>query len=150
VKDFPECIFDVLKPHLKKLNGVQDVYERELDQNDMNGAVGLYLDGWDPIDYEIGDVGPSISEYVINIEHLTKFAAREEGNLVHRSVARSIRSMLYRDTAVTVPLRQLVRVGDAHTERLMKWTLAQRFASNNIQGSFYFMSVTTVYFQTSS
>lgn len=152
MKDFPDNIFDVLRPRLEQIRGVSDVYDRELNETDKNGSVGLSLDNWEPIEYEIdGNLGgPSIAAYTVNIEHLTKFASREEGNITHRSVARSIRSMLYHDSQTTVPLRQLAFTREGRTERLMKWTVSQRFVSNNISGSFFFVSLTTVTFQTSS
>ena len=56
--------------------------------------------------------------------------------------------MLYRDQATQLAFRQLAFVGPEYRERLMKWHLEQRFAQNKIANAFYFVSGTTVTFQT--
>lgn len=147
---FPDCIFNVISPHLARIRGVSAVHVRPLEPNDNNGALGIALDSWQPVEYEIGDTGPTLANYVVTIEHLIKNANREDGYKEHRSAARSIRSMLYRDPDVVVPLRGLVHEDDDTIERLMKWDVEQRFASNDINKSFYFVSITIVTFQTST
>jgi hypothetical protein len=147
---FPECIMDVLVDQLETIEGVTNVFRRELDPTDPNGSVGLCFELWTPVEVEMGGRGfdPTLSNYVIQIEHLVKHAKREEGNLQHRTVARSIRSMLYRDQATQVRFRQLAHINADVHERLMKWSIEQRFASNKIASAFYFVSGTTVTFQT--
>lgn len=149
--EFPECILDVLETRLETIEGVTSVFRRELEPTDPNGSIGLCFELWTPIDVEMGGRGgfdPSLSSYVIQIEHMVKNAKREDGHLEHRRVARSIRAMLYRDATTQVEFRQLAHISADFHERLMKWSLEQRFAANKIGNAFYFVSGTTVTFET--
>lgn len=146
--EFPDCVLEVLAARLRTLPGVNEVVIRPLDPTDGNGTIGLTAVGWEPVEYEIGGHGPTLSEYSVVIEHLVKHSDRVEGNRLHRSVARSVRMMLYRDTDTQVALRQIVHQTPDSRERMMKWSLFQRFASNEINRSFFFVSATTMNFQT--
>lgn len=147
---FPDCIMNVLETNLKTIEGVTVVHQRELEPNDSNGDVGVSMDSWHPLEYEIGGIGSSLGAYVLVIEHLVKHSNRESGWVEHRNVARSIRSMLAVNADVRVALGALVHVSTdpSYTERMMKWTLEQRNASNQINRDFYFVSGTTVTFET--
>ena len=148
--EFPEGLLDTLVDRLGTIQGVSNVYKRELEPTDPNGSIGVSFELWQPVLVEMGGGGfdPSLSDYTVQIEHLVKHAHREEGSQVHRTLARSIRSMLYRDEATQLAFRQLAFVGPEYRERLMKWHLEQRFAQNKIANAFYFVSGTTVTFQT--
>lgn len=149
---FPDNIIEKLQELLISIDGVNVVLDSDLVPSDPNGAVGVTFDSWRPIDYEIGSHGPAISEYSLVITHLVKSMARAAGEAESRSVARSIRSMLYRDPITRDALGQL-----AHTdidlgsiERTLKWELDQKFIGNKINSSFYFVSETQLRFQTQS
>ena len=146
---FPECILDVLVTRFKTIDGVSEVFKRDLAPTDPNGSIGACFEMWSPVATEMsGGYGPTISAYAIQITHLVKHSEREPGAKQHRSVARAIRSMLYQDPTTTLSLRQLTHTDPAYTERMMKWELEQRFASNQIERAFYFVSETTATFQT--
>jgi hypothetical protein len=150
--EFPDCLLLVLKERITTIKGVSGVHLRELTPEDENGSVGITFEAWmpnqDSLEMGGGHMDSTLSDYVINIEHLVKHANREEGLAAHRSVARSIRSMLYRDPGTQVRLRQLAFVGAEYRERLQRWSLEQRFANNQIKTAFYFVSGTTITFQT--
>jgi len=133
---FPDCIIEVLKTRLGTISGVSGVLVRPLEPTDPNGSVAVTFELWQPVQIEMGTgrgFDPSLSDYVLHIEHMVKHAEREAGYLQHRTVATKIRSMLYRDTDTQVAFRQLAYIDSLVHERLMKWSLEQRFAANQTE-----------------
>jgi hypothetical protein len=148
---FPENVIDLLVEFASQLDGVSLVVARSLNMTDPNGCVGLDADEWVADEVEMGPtmgLEPTLSTYVINIQHMVKHADAIEGARLHREVAKSIRVMLYRNADLAVRFQGLVEDGERR-ERMLKWqVLGQRFASNDIQGIFTSMSATEFAFQT--
>jgi hypothetical protein len=144
---FPDCFIDVLLEQLATIDGVTSVVDRALGAGDANGTIGVSYETWQPKEVEMGGRGgfdPTISEYILSIEHLVKAGDRVTGNRDCRSVAKSIRSMLYRDADTQLRLRQLKHIDADGIERILKWKIVQHFASNKFKDAFYFVSETVV------
>lgn len=148
---FPDSIMDVLEERLITIDGVTNVFQRDIAPTDPNGSLGIVYELWTPgSDIEMGQrySTPTLGNYHIVLTHMVKHTNREEGEAQHRLVAHRIRSMLYRDAETQLALAQLRDQTPDYTERMMKWGIEQRFAAGNIKGSFYFASDTTVIFET--
>lgn len=149
---FAELAIDALATHFATVEGVSSVVKRNLNPADANGILGISIDSWTPVDYEMGGRGflePSVVQYMFAVEHLVKWATAAEGNKVHREVAKAVRLMLYRDPAVQVSLRQLSVDEGTSRERFQRFYVGeQRFASNEINGAFVFLSATVLVIET--
>lgn len=145
---FPSNVVNVLKDHLGYIDGVNAVIGRGLRPTDPNGTCGISCEEWTPIEYEVGGFGAVIGSYLVLIQHMVKAVDAEEGERLHRNVAKSIRLMLVRDQALAVAFGQL-REGDAPVERTSRWYVgSQRYGSNEIGGEFVYLSVTELFFET--
>lgn len=139
---FPDCILDVFREQLVRIDGVENIVLRMIESTDANGTLALVADEWVPIDYQIGSYDPALSIYKIVLVHLVKNTNAEEGNRTHRLVAKQLRLMLYRDEALRVALASL-REGDSPIERVIRWEVtAQRFGSTELTGQNLHLSVT--------
>lgn len=147
---FPYAPVEIVAPYLTPLPGVEAVVTRPLTPDDPNGSVGISALDWFPVDNEIGADEPTICRYMYRIETLVKIAGdREEGQVSSSLLARSIRSMLYRNTDVRIRLGQLREVTDGRIERVQKWGIQQqRYASNHLSGTFLFVSTTDWWVET--
>lgn len=148
---FPDNILDALQIRLGLLNEVTICHKRALNYSDANGACGISVEEWQPLEYEIGskwNFEPTLAQYSFNIQHLVKNAVQIDGEVAHRTAARSIRLMLVRDDTTAVALRALVDTS-LRTERTQRYFVAgQRYASNLIDGSFVYLSATEFVVQT--
>lgn len=161
VSTFPESIVDALKAHLgpdddgvPQVEGITAAFARQLRRSDVNGGLGIHVDDWVAIDYEMGGTGllrPTVKEYNLTLAHMVKNLAEEPGAKTHREVAKSLLAMLVEQSPLTVALRQLVGIGDTYTERIDKWQVpGQKFADNEIEGSFVYLSATELTITVSS
>lgn len=142
---FPNNVVDVLAEELVVVDGVESVLKRGLAPTDKNGSVGIAVEEWLPESWEMagGSFEPTTSQYQLAIYHLVKHTNAIEGERLHREIASSIRSMLYRDESLQLALRSLRANEDNRTERILRWgCTGQRYASNDIDGQFVFASVT--------
>lgn len=143
---FPADIIEVIKNYAEDIPGVVTVLKRGLRPTDENGSVGITAATRLPDETEMGmSYGgePSLSTWNIVIGHFVKAETEEEAERLHIEVANSLWRMLYQDQAFLVDLRSLVDMTGAQTERVQRhWVVAQRFASNEIEGSFVRMSST--------
>jgi hypothetical protein len=146
MSDFQELLIDALATTLVRTMGVSEIVKRSLNPLDVHGTLGICLDEWLPLDYEMGGDGslePSTSKYLMSIQHLVKYGVQEDGERLHREVAKAVRLMLYRDPDVQVSLRSLVVQDTTRRERILKfYVVAQRYASNEMKGTFVFLSST--------
>ena len=150
--NFGEVAINALANVLGHTQGVGTVLRRSLNQTDANGALGICLDKWEPLDFEMGVPGfmePTLSQWVFSVQHMVKHVNQEDGEAVHREVAKAVRLMLYRDPEVQVSLRSLYVVEDGRRERFQRFRVTdQRYASNEIKGTFVFLSVTELVIET--
>lgn len=148
---FPENVIDTLADRIITIPGVTGVEKRSLNYTDANGACGITVDEWQPDEYEMGTqffLEPTLATYTFMVQHLVKHTTQTLGEKAHREVARSLRLMLVRDQDTQVALRSLVDSTD-RTERIQRWAVSgQRFGSNQIEGSFVYLSQTEFVVQT--
>lgn len=145
---YVEQLLAFLKDRFTLTTGVMNVVLRSLSITDPNGTLGISVDDWTPVEWEMsgdGNLEPTLQVYTFSIQHFVKWVNAEEGERIHREVAKAIRLMLYRDPAFQVSLRALVVQEDNRKERTQKLNITdQKYASNNDSNSniFMFMSVT--------
>ena len=150
--DFPEGIIDGLQTLLATIDGVTEVHDRDLTPKDRNGDIGIVYFGWSQT--EEPEMGTQVfdspyANYEFRISHMVKHANRPQGLEQQRLVARAIRSMLAHDPAAKVALLPQVNASDHYTERLKRWNVqGQAFADDFIDKAFFFVSETSVTFQT--
>lgn len=148
-----EQVLDLIKTRVMIVPNVDNVVLRSLNSVDPNGTLGISADDWVPLEWEMAGDGvqePSIQRYTLSIQHLLKWGTQEEGERIHREVAKAVRLMLYRDHDFQVSLRSLVVQEDSRKERTLRFHIMdQKYASNSAgAGVFLFISVTNVTIET--
>lgn len=161
---FPNNVTEVLQTRLgfidilTKINatddnpdGVPAVFTRPLRPSDPAVCVGVFSLDWAPDELEIGASEPSLSTYIYAIQSFVKHTDEQEGNLLHGLLAKTVRAMLYRDADTRVALGSLSETSLGITERAQRWGVRQqRFANNEVDGQFLFLSTTDFWLQTES
>lgn len=142
-----EQVIDVIAERIAIVPNVENVVLRSLNTVDANGTLGIAVDDWTPVEWEMTGDGvnePTIQRYTLSIQHLVKWGKQEEGERIHREVAKAVRLMLYRDPPFQVSLRSLVVQEDSRKERTLRFNIIdQKYASNDAGSSgFLFISVT--------
>ena len=150
---YVEQVCDLLKTYIMNVKGVENIVLRSLNMVDPNGTLGISVDDWTPIEWEMTGSGmsePTIQMYTLSIQHFVKWGNAEEGERIHREVAKAVRLMLYRDPAFQVSLRALVVQEDQRKERTQRFNITdQKYASNDAGNNiFMFMSVTVLTVET--
>lgn len=145
---FPINVIDVLAEELKSLPaGI--VLRRALRPTDPDRSVGIYAMDWTPRDSVIGQFDPAVATYTYTVQAMVKHANEEEGRHDHAAYAQAVRLMLYRDPALRVRLAGLSETDGNVTERSQRWGVrAQRYASNEVDGEFIYLSTTEFWVET--
>lgn len=145
--DFPQAALDALVPFMTRIDGIKTVVQRPVDQKDGSETLGIFVLGWEPIEYEM--IGsnlpmPSLTEHEIFLQYVVKSTDEIAARQKYRKVAKSLRLMLYRDESLRDSFGQLVDQDPSGIlERVRNWKVRrQRFASDEIEGDFVYMSVT--------
>ncbi len=143
---FPDNIVQAFKTALLTLPGITTAVGRPLRMIDPNASVGVFAEEWLPGEWGIGQPRePLDNRYGIKIQLLIKHANEEEARAQHSVLSKSIRVMVYRNSALQLALPQLSETSDGVRETVLKWDVrAQRFISNEIEGEFLFLSSTEV------
>lgn len=152
---FPNNAVLVIAEHLKTLDADLFVTKRPLRKTDPNQSVGVYATYWSPNEdsYESRGIPsahePTLNNYIIGIEAYIKDGDEERGLSAHSVLSSSIRAMLYRDPELLVALRSLIAVTAQSKERLQRFGIrTQRYSSNELQGSFLYLSVLEIWLET--
>lgn len=146
---FPVCIVEVLAEFLENVPGVDTVMQRPLWPTDPHASVGVSAADWSPVDMQIGQYDPAIAAYSVTIETLVNVSNEVEGRNMTAEMAKSIRTMLYRDANLRVRLAQTQEVANGVREHVSHWKIrAQRFASNKVRSSFLYVSTTDLIVET--
>lgn len=125
------------------------VFKRPLRETDPDGSLGLITLEWVPGDSVIGQWDPAVATYLVQVQAFIKHTDEEEGLSVHTEQARRIRAMLYRGQSLRVRLAAVTETHLHGTERVLKWWVSrQRFAANEIDGQFLYLSTTDLLIQT--
>lgn len=159
---FPNSITSTLMNNLARIEnltmldngtptGVPAIFARPLRHTDPYVCIGVVATEWVPDELEIGGTEPTLSTYTIHIQAFAKHTDEQVGSLTHSLLTKSVRAMLYRDPALRVALGSLNESSLGITERAQRWGVRQqRYASNEIDGQFVFLSTTDFWLQTES
>lgn len=152
---FPNNAVLVLAENLQRIDSDLFVARRPLRKTDPNQSIGVYATSWNPNEdsYEFLGVPtahqPTLNNYLIGIEAYVKDADEERGLSAHSVLSTSVRAMLYRDPVLLVTLRSLVASTADSKERLQRFGIrTQRYSSNELQGSFLYLSVLEIWLET--
>lgn len=134
------------------------VVQRPVRDSDGNEVVGIFPMTWTPDEnsYEMAATPsplaagePTIQRYIIGVQGLIKDTDEQRGIRKHAVLAKRLRSMLYRDTALAVGLNTLSVSMFGSVERIQKrGILVQRYLNNELQGVFIFLSSIEYYVET--
>lgn len=153
---FPNSIISVLASATKNLDSDLYVTRRPLRSSDPNQSVGIFPGQWVPEErtQEMGRTNPgepTMQQYVVGIQAFIKDGDEEIGLARHSTLSYGIRSMLYRDAAIRVGFQSLSYTSNGVTERLRRWGVrSQRFISNELSGSWLYLSTLEVWAETDS
>ncbi len=138
---FPSNIIDTITPFLADIPEVTSVVGRPVRIMDPHGTAGIFAGDWNPREYEIGNEEPSFGRYNLAIQFNTKGTPETVYRAKHADGSKNIRSMLYRDQDLRVALAALSETTMGVTERYGRFEVVrQRFFSNDMKGSFVFLS----------
>lgn len=142
--DFPANVVTALKEEIAAQIPAPDLTfttGRPLRPNDPNRSVGIFAVDWTPEQSNIGQHDPAVARYLYAISCLIKNADEEAGLKEHTDLSKRIRTMLYRSGTLRARLGALSVTMDGMTERAQRWGVRQqRFLSNEVQGTFLFLS----------
>lgn len=147
--EFSDAVIERIANALKLRSLIDHVHLRHLDKADGSRSVGLELEEWLPIEYEIDGndfESAAIASYTFNIEYFVKTTDKIDGQRLNRTASKDIRLMLERDPDLRVALRQLTERGeDGRVERFLQMprVSGQRFGDGLIDGQFNYLSATT-------
>jgi len=153
---FPNNVVELLSLHAQLIDLDLQVFKRPLNNLDPTQSVGVFATQWQP-DLESFEMrghppGPSeatVEQYYLGIQAFVKDMDPERGLATHSVLSKLIRSMLYRDDALRVGLRGLSVTVNGETEVLKRWSVrTQRYFSNEISGSFLYLSTLEVWLET--
>lgn len=147
---FPASIISEIVAACEDDEGVVAVIDRPLVIGDPNYTVAVYAGDWEPVDFEIGMVGDSISRYKVEIQFVVKSLVSSEGRDIHAKTSKKLRSLLSRNAALRENLGKLSETDDdGFLERMSRWGVQkQRFNNMQIDSSFYYLSTTELWFET--
>lgn len=157
---FPGNVLQVLDDEFKTIPDIELVEKRPLTKFDPSFSIGLIALGWRPGAHEIngrsnhagqllGRNEPVLSTYTFAIQAFAKHADAVEGLAIHSLLSKLVRTMLYRGPQVPLRLAALSETSLGVTERLQRWGVGQqRFASNEIESEWVYLSTTEMWVET--
>lgn len=145
---FPNNAVELMATRLATIDPDIVPVKRPLRKTDPVQAIGVYSSYWTPNEnsYEMrGGVPPTheptLSSYIISVEAYVKDMDEERGLAAHSLLSTRVRTMLYRDAPLLVGLRALSVIMGGATERVQRCGIrTQRYASNELQGAFLYLS----------
>ena len=149
---FPAAVIEVLEDELPNHFPDYEILTRPLAQTDPALSVGVFATDWrpEPGSEEIGGLQPTINNYLIRLQAMTKNTDRQEGRANASTAGSLLRTMLYRDPTLRVRLTQLQYEAMGGVERLQRYGVqTQRFLNNELRGTFVHFVSTDFWVQTS-
>lgn len=148
---FPTNVIDVLHPLMEQLDGIKHVYKRQIEPVDPDSSLGLTYFDWTPEDLELGGFGPTLSTYRFGAQVMVKHTNEEDGTRLHVELATRVRRAFWQDLSVRAALSALVVEDGDWKERVQRWGVTQqRFASDQVDRQFLFLSMLEFFVQTES
>jgi hypothetical protein len=153
---FPNNIIKILADSANTLDGDLSIFRRPLRTSDPNQSIGVFPGQWVPDErtQEMGRINPgepTMQQYIVGVQAFVKDGDEEVGLARHSALSYAIRSMLYRDASVRLGFQSLSYTSNGVTERLRRWGIrSQRFLSNELSGSWLYLSTLEVWAETDS
>lgn len=153
---FPSNAISLIMSRSQLLDSDLFVTSRPLRNSDPVQSVGVFGVQWMPDEdsYEMrgGSLGrsePTLQTYLMTVQTFIKDMDEEKGLAVHSVLSKMVRSMLYRNDPLRVALLALSVTMNSSTERAKRFGVrTQRYVSNEIQGSWLYLSTTEVWLET--
>jgi hypothetical protein len=124
-------------------------FTRPLRPTDPKQSIGIFPLESSTDESEIGTAIPTLMTYSWAIQTLTKHTDEQLGLVTASLVSKAVRSMLDRDPVLRVALGSLSDSSLGITERAQRWGVRQqRYANNEIDGQFVFLTTTDFWLQT--
>jgi hypothetical protein len=145
---FPYNAVNVMATRFATIDSDLVILKRPLRASDPVQTIGVSAAQWLPDEESFEMRGlpaaihePTLSSYLITIQVFVKDTDEERGAAVHATLAKHVRTMLYRDTALIVGLRQLSATVSGSTESTGRFGIrTQRYLSNELSGSWLYLS----------
>src|SRR5687767_9909416 len=119
--DFPDNVTEELSISFATIvDPPVTVFKRPLEGGDPNASVGITAIDWQPGEYVIGQYDPAVATYLYVIQGFIKHSNTAEGIALHNKLAKTIRTMLYRDADLRVRLGALSVTSLGATERTQR------------------------------
>lgn len=153
---FPSNIVKLVADRVPSIDSELSVFRRPLRSSDPNQSVGVFPAMWVPNEnsQEIGRTNPgepTIQTYHVTIQAFVKDGDEVTGLERHSALSYMVRSMLYRDPMLRVGFPALAFTYQGVTERVRLWGVrGQRFISNEVTGSWLYLSTLDVWAETMS
>lgn len=160
---FPQNVINLLSDLIPtRLDSRLNVFRRALRTTDPNLSIGFVAAQWTPDEesYEIGGApsylggagrgGATILRYQVAIQAYVRVMDEQEGLAQHSAMASAIRAMLLTDPELGVAFGALrADAGVTGTEKFLRCKISsQRYASNELDGKWLYMSVTELIIET--
>lgn len=156
---FPGNIVTALVEAYTEIPDVEHVVPRPLRAMDPSMMVGVVSLGWEPGAIEIagqqrdsrllGQQEPTLQTYNFVIQALVVDMDTERGLMVHSIFSKIVRAMLARNEPLALRLAALTETTLGVTERFQaKGVARQRFAANEIEGQWLYLSTTEFWITT--
>lgn len=149
---FPNNASSLIQARIDDLYGEEiSVFGRRLRPTDNTKSVGVAPDMWIPNEdsFEFFSKEPTVQTYTIWLQSFVKNSDEQMGIAEHSVLSKVMRTMLYRDQPLAVGLNSLSVTMFGATERIQRRGIRRaQFLSNEIQGSWLFLSTLEVYVET--
>jgi len=143
---FPVNIINALAVEMNKIDDDLEVLKRPLRTGDPIQCIGITAALWTPdeesYEFDGGFPGaPTVNTYTIAIQVFNQDMDQERGLATNSTLANLVRRRLSSNMDVRVALTLLENTTNGVTERYKRSGVpTQRFLTNEIEGSFLFMS----------
>lgn len=145
---FPNNAVDLIYTRAASIDSELERFRRPLRPDDPQQSFGVYAALWTP-DEESNEMRgsrahePTLQRYTVMVQAFVKDGDEERGLAIHSVLSSRVRAMLYRDTPLRVGFGALSwsDAGNPATEHARRWGIRnQRFMSNEVQGSWLYLS----------
>lgn len=151
---FPNNVVLLMAVAFESIDPDLTILKRPLRPTDPNQSIGIFGSLWDPDDQSL-EIGhrflgePTLSRYQIGVQALVKDGDEERGLATHSVFSKRIRSVLYRNQALSVALAGLYVSDDSSREAVSRWGIrTQRYMNNDVEGKFVYLSTLDYWIET--
>lgn len=149
---FPLNIVDVLAARLEAVvEGLSTrPLKRPLRLSDPAVSLGVHAQDWHPEGLQqIGQVEPTLGQYIIRVQTMVKHTNEEEGRALYTSMSKYVRILLYRDPQIRTQITVLSEDLLGTRERVQKFGVRQqRFLNNEFNSAMVYLGTTEFFVET--